>query len=253
MSRTIMKAIVVDDEPKNVKILRSLLDEFCPSVNVVGEAFNAQMAHSIITETRPDLVLLDIEMPYGNAFDLLDQLKPVEFEVIFITAFNEYSLKAFKYSALDYLLKPVNIEELITAVAKAEKRLEHKLINLQINNLFYNFSRQSNESPRMALTEKDGTLVFIELKEIIRVEARKGYTFVFVNSGKYYISSRPIKEYEELLPADTFFRVHNSFIINIFSIKKYHKGRGGVVELNDGTSIEVAARRKDEFLKKIGL
>lgn len=253
MSSSVMKAIVVDDEPKNVKILRALLDEFCPSVNVVGEAFNAQTAQSIITETKPDLVFLDIEMPYGNAFDLLDQLKPVEFEVIFITAFNEYSLKAFKYSALDYLLKPVNIEELIAAVAKAEKRLEHKLINLQINNLFYNFSRQSNESPRMALTEKDGALVFIEIKDITRVEARRGYSFVFVKSGKHYISSRPIKEYEELLPPDTFFRVHNSFIINIFNIKKYHKGRGGVVEMKDGTSIEVAARRKDEFLKKIGL
>ncbi len=253
MSKPVMKAVIVDDEPKNIKILRGLLDEFCPNVAVLGEATNSEDAKQVFQDVRPDIVFLDIEIPYGNAFDLLDQLKPVDFEVIFITAFDEYSLKAFKYSALDYLLKPVNIEELMQAVAKVEKRLEHKLINLQLNNLFHNFSRQPGDSQRIALTAMDGGIVFMEIRDILRVEAKGGYTFVFDKTGKYYISSRAIKEYEEMLPPDIFFRIHNSYIINVFRIKKYHKGRGGVVEMDDGVSIEVAARRKDEFLKRLAL
>src|SRR6476620_8029544 len=114
-----IQAIIVDDEPKNVKILKALLNEFCPEVRVIGEAATAEEAESVINERKPDLVFLDVEMPYGNAFDLLDKLKPVDFEIIFVTAFDDYTLKAFRYSALDYLLKPVNIDDLKTAVEKA--------------------------------------------------------------------------------------------------------------------------------------
>lgn len=253
MLKRAMRAVIVDDEPKNIKILKGLLDEFCPNVTIEGEATHSEEASQVILSVKPDLVFLDIEIPYGNAFDLLDSLKPVDFEVIFITAFNEYSLKAFKYSALDYLLKPVSIDELVEAVAKAEKRLEHKLIQAEAENPADHPSRQPSESPRIALTDKDGGIVFLDIRDILRVEAKRGYTFVFDKMGKSYISSRAIKEYEELLPSDIFFRIHNSYIINVFRIKKYHKGRGGVVEMDDGVSIEVAARRKDEFLKRLDL
>ena len=246
-----MRSIIVDDEPKNISILRTLLEQFCPEVEVVGEATSAESAIPVINGLKPQLVFLDIEMPRGNAFDLLDQIRPVDFEIIFITAFNEYSLKAFRYSALDYLLKPVNIEELKQAVERASKRIDHKNVNDQIHNLFGNIKQTQPTLQKIALPEKDGSLIFLELNQITRFEAKRGYTLIFLNPALFYISARPIKEYEEILPEALFFRINNSHIINIAKVKKYHKGRGGEVELEDGTLIEVATRRKDEFLSRL--
>lgn len=246
-----MTAVIVDDEPKNIKILRTLLEEFCPEVQIVGEATSAESAIPVLSSEQPQLVFLDIEMPRGNAFDLLDKVKPVNFEIIFITAFNEYSLRAFKYSALDYLLKPVNIEELTAAVARASTRIGHKIVNSQINNLFGNIKEGQPLLQKIALPEKDGSLVFVELNQILRFEAKRGYTLIYISQTVFYISARPIKEFEEILPETIFFRIHNSHIVNLSKVKKYHKGRGGEVEMEDGTYIEVATRRKEEFLKKL--
>lgn len=246
----IMRSIIVDDEPKNVRILRGLLEEFCPSVSIAGTAYSAEEAVPLIRELKPDLLFLDIEMPFGNSFDLLDQLKPVNFEVIFITAFDEYTLRAFKYSALDYLLKPVNIDELQMAVQKAEKRVEHSQVNRQLSNLFYNIHKPGPGMQRIGMPDKNGTIVFVELKDICYIEAKKGYSLITTVQGEIYMSNRSIKEYEEILPSDIFFRVHNSSVINVNKIRKYHKGRGGMVEMDDGTTLEVASRRKEEFLGK---
>jgi two-component system LytT family response regulator len=252
-NNAMIRSVLIDDEPKNIRILRGLLEEFCPSVKVVAEANGAQDAIPLIREHQPDLLFLDIEMPFGNAFDLLDKLKPVDFEIIFITAFDEYTLKAFKYSALDYLLKPVNIDELKEAVQKAGKRIEHKNINKQLTNLFHNIKKPPTALQRIAFPDNEGVMVFIELKEISHLEAKRGYTYVYTRNKQVYISSRIIKEYEELLPEDLFFRVHNSSIINMSFIRKYHKGRGGIVEMEDGSMLEVAARRKDEFLSRFAI
>jgi len=248
-----IRSIIVDDEPKNIRVLRGLLEEFCPAVAVLGEASSADQALPLIQLHQPDLVFLDIEMPFGNAFDLLDRLKPVEFEIVFITAFDEYTLKAFKYSALDYLLKPVNIDELKEAVKKASRRIEHKNINKQLANLFHNLNKPHASLQRIAFPAKDGSLFFIELNEIVRFEAKNGYTYVHTRDQQSYISSRTIKEYEMLLPPELFFRVHNSTIINLTHISKYHRGRGGMIEMNDGATIEVATRRKEEFLARFGI
>ncbi|MGB8191965.1 MAG: LytTR family DNA-binding domain-containing protein [Chitinophagaceae bacterium] len=242
-----IKAIIVDDEPKNRKILRSLLSEFCPEVVVENEAGSAAEAVPIIQAARPDIVFLDIEMPYGNGFDLLDMLMPVNFEIIFITAFDEYTMKAFKYSALDYLLKPVNIQELQEAVEKASKKVHLKNINQQLANLLQNMRQQQATIPKLAMPTQDG-FMFIALQDIIRIEAKGNYTHIYCSDGQKHVSSRTIKQYEELLPPRQFFRVHNSHIINLNFIKKYHKGRGGQVEMSDGALLEVATRRKDDFL-----
>ena len=243
----------MDDEPKNIKILRTLLEKFCPNVDIVGEAVSAESAEPLIRSQQPDLVFLDIEMPHGNAFDLLDKIKPIDFEIIFITAFNEYSLKAFKYSALDYLLKPVNIEELVQAIERASMRIGHKSVNSQISNMFGNFEQKLPALQRIALQEKDGSLVFVQLDSIVRLEAKRGYTFIYLNAVNYYISSKAIKEYEEILPTSLFFRIHNSHIINIHKVKKYQKGRGGEVIMEDGSVLEVATRRKEEFLSRLSV
>lgn len=247
-----MKAVIIDDETKNINILQALLTEFCTEVEIVGVATSVELAIPLLSQTNPDIVFLDIEMPRGNAFDLLDKIKPVNFEVIFVTAFNEYSLKAFRYSALDYLLKPVNIEELKQSVFRASQRVGHKRINSQINNLFDNLAENTITSKKIALQENDGSLVFVEMNKIIRLEAKRGYTLVFLCATRFYISSKPMKDYEEMLPKTDFCRIHNSHIINITKVLKYHKGRGGEVEMEDGSRIEVASRRKDEFLARLG-
>lgn len=246
-----IRAVIIDDEPKNRKILYSLLEKFCPQVTILGEAGSAKEAMEIIPAVKPDLIFLDIEMPYGNAFDLLDQLMPVDFEIIFITAFDEYTLKAFKYSALDYLLKPVNIEELQAAVERAAKKIHLKSINQQLESLLQNL--QSNKFPasKIAIPTND-SYVFVMLKEILRLEARGNYTCIYTADGSKHISSRNIKQYDEMLPERQFFRIHNSHIVNLEHVRKYRKGRGGEVEMTDGAVLEVATRRKDAFLAQLG-
>jgi len=246
------KAVLVDDDPKNITILKTLLQQLHSNIEVIGEANNAEEAARLIPQLDPNLVFLDIEMPFGNAFDLLDKLMPVKFEVIFITAFDEYSLKAFKYSALDYLLKPVDIDDLLIAVQKAEKRIELKNINEQLSNLLFNLKKPGLSVAKIAMPVNDG-FDFVAIDELISCESKNNCTIVYTNSGKKYTCNRTIKDYEELLPENVFFRIHHSFIVNINFIRKFFKdGRGGYVELLDGTTIPVAYRRKDEFLGKLG-
>jgi len=246
------KAVLVDDDPKNITILKTLLQEVPSNIDVIGEANNAEEAARLIPQLDPNVVFLDIEMPFGNAFDLLDKLMPVKFEVIFITAFDEYSLKAFRYSALDYLLKPVDIDDLHIAVQKAEKRIELKNINEQLSNLLFNLKKPGLPVTKIAMPVNDG-FDFVAIDELISCESRNNCTIVYTNSGKKYTCNRTIKDYEELLPENVFFRIHHSFIVNINFIRKFFKdGRGGYVELLDGTTIPVAYRRKDEFLCKLG-
>lgn len=246
-----IRAIIVDDEPKNRKILRSLLERFCPEVTVEHEAGSAREAVEIITAANPDLLFLDIEMPYGNAFDLLDQLMPVNFEIIFITAFDEYTLKAFKYSALDYLLKPVSIEELKAAVKKAAQKIHLKTINEQLSNLLQNFRGHRSQASRIAISTNEG-FIFVSTQDILRFEAKSNYTYIYTTQGQRLISSKTIKQYDDLLGGLQFFRIHNSHLINLAFVKRYLKGRGGEVEMTDGTVLEVASRRKDAFLSLFG-
>jgi two-component system, LytTR family, response regulator len=244
-----IRAIIVEDEPKNLKILQSLIKKYCPEITLVGSTPNVDSAYQLILEENPDLLFLDIELIFGNAFDLLDKLKPLKFEVIFVTAYGDYALKALKYSALDYLLKPVKIEELKLAVQKAVDRNNLKDINDKLNNLLFNLRKPQETLARLALPTQEG-LVFIPIIEIIRLQAQGGYTFVFTEKGKF-VASKNIKEYEEVLPESMFCRVHHSHIINLNAVKNYQKGRGGEVVMTDGTRIEVATRRKEYLLQKL--
>lgn len=247
-----IKVLTVDDEPKNLRILKELLTGYCPETLLVGEAGNMETAIRLINELQPDLVLLDIEMPHGNAFDLLDRIMPVGFEIVFVTAFDSYSLKAFKYSALDYLLKPVSIDELKNAVAKATQRKDLKNFNLQLSHLMQGLKTGDQGLQKIAIPSHNGNLEFITVESILYCEASGSYTFVYTTEGHRFVSSKSIKEYEEILPGQIFFRAHHSYIINLNRIKKYHKGRGGEVEMENGAVLEIATRRKEEFMKRIG-
>jgi two-component system, LytTR family, response regulator len=244
-----MRSIIVDDEPKNVRILNKLLTDYCPDVKIIGSAGDANTAFQLIQELKPELVFLDIEMPNGNAFDLLDKLETIAFEIIFITAFENYSLKAFKYSALDYLLKPVSIEELQNAVSKAKDNAKSRNINLQVKSLIQNLNNSNGGMQKVAVHTVDG-LEFVKAEDIVRLEAQGSYTVFHLIDRSTILASKNIKDYEDILVGDIFFRIHNSHIINLNAIKKYHKGRGGYVIMEDDTMIEVATRRKNDFLSR---
>jgi two-component system LytT family response regulator len=245
----LIRSVIIDDEPGNIITLTEALKEYCPLVRVEGSATNPVKGYELIQEINPGLVFLDIEMPYGNAFDLLDKLAPVSFEVIFVTAFNDYAIKAIRYAALDYILKPININELKEAVNKAIKRLEEKNINTRINSLLNNFKLQDQTSHKIGLPVVDG-FRFEDINNIMYIQAEGNYTFVFIEGEKKELVTKSLKEFEDVLPATLFCRVHHSCIININFVKKYFKGRGGYVGMKDGTAIEVSARRKNDFFER---
>lgn len=244
-----LTCILVDDEPGNIITLSELLREYCPEIAIVDTAQDIKKAYDSIKLNRPDVVFLDIEMPYGTAFDLLDKFGIVEFEVVFITAFNDYAIRAFKYAALDYLLKPVNIAELKEAVKKVTKRMEEKKVNLRISSLLANLRSENQLNQKIGLPTSEG-FYFEEVNNLMHLEASGSYTQLFIKGRKKLLVSKNLKEFEEILPDSSFCRVHHSHIININFVKKYFKGRGGYVEMEDGTTIEIAVRKKDDFFAR---
>lgn len=242
-----IRTIIIDDEPNNVASLQKLLDEYCPQISVQGTAENPEAGIELIKRIEPDLVFLDIEMPYGNAFDMLDKLKPVSFSVIFVTGFNNYAITAIKYSALDYLLKPVNIEELKAACQKAIENNEKRSLQLRIDILMENLQKKEANVKKIAIQTNE-SMVFRNVDDIIRLEASSNYTVVYFSNKEKVIATRILKEFESLLPAEQFCRVHHSHIINLNYVKRYFKGMGGQIEMEDGSVIDVSVRKKDEFL-----
>ncbi|CAN5471601.1 LytTR family DNA-binding domain-containing protein [soil metagenome] len=241
-----IKTLIVEDEPGNIKIFRNMTEGYCPQVDICGEAGDVQTAFELIKRIPPQLVFLDIEIPGGNAFTLLDQLKPINFEIIFVTAYDSYTLKAIKYSALDYLLKPVSIEELISAVNKVAKKINKQQLQQRIEHLMLNMQPAKKNLQSIAVPAHFG-YEFIIISNIIRCEANGNYTYFFMNYGRKVISVKNLKEYEDMLSPDVFFRIHHSHIININFIKRYHKSNV-IIEMEDGAMIPIATRRKKEFL-----
>ncbi|CAN5755970.1 LytTR family DNA-binding domain-containing protein [soil metagenome] len=244
-----ISAIIIDDEPGNIVTLEELLKSYCPEIEVAGTALNPVIGSELILRVNPQLVFLDIEMPYGNAFTMLDKLSPINFEVIFITAFNEYAVKAFKYAALDYILKPVNINELKAAVGKAVKRLGEKHVNTRVESLLSNMKPENQQAQKIGMPTPDGYR-FESIQNILFLEANGSYTNVYIKDNVKEMVSKNLNYFDEILPAGNFCRVHHSYIININAVKKYFKGRGGYVEMENGAIIEISVRRKEDFLNK---
>lgn len=245
-----IRTILVDDEIDSIRVLQRLLEAYCPNVNIIGTANGVDSALELISETRPDLVLLDIEMSQGNAFDLLNQLMPLAFQVIFVTAFDNYAIRAFKYSAVDYLLKPVDIDDLRNAIERVIEKSPSKDIAEQMRILLGNVGALQMTQQKMAIPTVTG-LTFVPVQDILRFEAKGNYTNICLAGEKIIMTTRTIKDYEDILPDTIFCRIHNSHIINLSRIQKYQKGRGGVVIMEDGTAIEVASRRREDFLRKL--
>ncbi len=242
-----INAVIIEDEPRNVTILRKMLQSYCPQIDICGEAGSVETAFQILKKLKPELVFLDIEMPGGNAFSLLDKLLPISFEIIFVTAYNNYALQAIKYSALDYLLKPINIEELIQAVTKITEKVGSLQLQQRIETLLININSAKKNLQSIAIPANFG-YEFINVPNIIRCEAKGGYTFLFIDDERKIVSAKSLKEYEDILPPEIFFRIHHSHLINVKFIKRYHKGKGGIIEMKDNIKIPLAYRRKKEFL-----
>lgn len=243
-----IRALIVDDEELARKNLAFILHDTCPEVEVVGEAANAKEAKKAIESQEIDLLLLDIEMPNGSGFDLLESLEePIGFKIIFITAYHEYALRAFKFSAVDYLLKPINADELMQAVEKVNPGKDFESPE-KIHTLIENISRKGEVMNKIALPSMEG-LQFVSLDDVIYCESQDNYTQFFLVDGSRVMVSKTIKHFEELLDPERFFRVHRSNIINLKHIDKYVKGEGGYVVMKQGARIPVSRRRKESFLQ----
>lgn len=244
-----IRSIIVDDEPGNIITMQEILKEYCPEIEIIGAASGIDEAYDVINETEPELVFLDIEMPPGNAFDLLDRLSPINFEIIFVTAFDDYAIKAFKYAALDYILKPVNIIEIQASVKRVASELSKQHVNSRIGFLLDNIKMGNQSAQKIGFPTMDG-YYFEKIENIMYLHAEGSYTHVFIKGGKKEIVSRTLKEFDTILPEAMFCRIHNSYIVNMTYISKYIKGKGGSVVLEDGTSIEVSARKKNNFMDR---
>jgi len=246
-----MKAILIDDEVDGLRTLQKMLEKHCPQVEVVGTAMNAATGNQRISQLKPDLVFLDIQMPGKTGLELLADLDTQDFEVIFVTAFNEYVLQALQFSAVDYLLKPVDEDRLIEAVSRAAKRIDEEKKGAQSDTLLHNLEKAGNPAEmRLCLPTLKGFII-VKLSEIIYCEAERSYTIFHLEGGKNLLVSKALIEYEVLLKDTTFFRVHKSFLINLLHVREYQRGEGGMVIMSDRAEIEISRRKKEAFLDQV--
>ena len=244
-----IKAVIVDDELHCCQTLVTLLTRYCPMVEVVGIYHSGANALPAIKAIPPQILFLDIEMPQMNGFELLQQLPEINFELIFTTSYDQYAIKAIRFSALDYLLKPIDREELQKAVQKVVQRLAHPL-SQQIEILLKKLHQPAVTMSKIALPTMEG-LQMVPLDSIISCASDGNYTIFFLKNNKKIIASRILKEIEEMLEDHNFTRVHNSYIVNINEIEKYIKGEGGYLIMSDGSSVDVSRSRKETLLKKL--
>ncbi len=240
-----IKSIIIEDEHAAREVLKNYLSKYCPQVEVIGEAQNIKEAVPMLHDLKPDLVFLDVEMPFGNAFDVLEACKDLHFETIFITAFSEYSLKALNQSAAYYLLKPISIEELIVAVNKVQNQLSYNEIFNRNKIIVENFRETKPEKQQVILPTLEGFEV-VKMEEIIRLRGNGNFTDIYLQNGQKKMVCRFLKHFTDILPLP-FLRVHKSHIVNLSFVKSYNKG--GFITLNDNSEIEVSSTYKDDFLK----
>ncbi|MGE5108778.1 MAG: LytR/AlgR family response regulator transcription factor [Sphingobacteriales bacterium] len=246
-----MRAILVDDEPDGIRTLKKMLELNCPEVEIEATCSNAIVAKQKVEEIRPDLIFLDIRMPGKSGLDLMEELAVMNFEVIFVTAHNEYLLQALQFSAVDYLMKPVDEDRLVEAVQRVKKRLKHKKTAAQTEVLLHNINKAGSPSEmRLCLPTQKGFTI-VKLEEILYCEAQRSYTLFRLINNKSIMISKPLFDYDKLLTDTIFLRVHKSFLINLLHVKEYTRGEGGTVVMSNGMEIEVSRRKKEQFLVKV--
>jgi len=243
-----IKAIIIDDERHSRNLLRKMLVDFCEGVIVIGEASDVRSGIELLQKEQADVIFLDIEMPDGDGFDILNAFDYLNLNVIFVTGYDQYAIKAIKYAALDYLLKPVDLEELQLAIHKFGEGRKEESKQLRFLHTYY---KNRNEQLRQIVLPGRDSHIVVELENIIRIEAEGSYVMIYLENNKSHLVVNSLSYYEELLPSDHFFRIHKSHLINIYKVERYSPGRSGKVFLKDGSVLNIAIRRKPAFIQLI--
>jgi two-component system LytT family response regulator len=248
-----MKVIIIDDEPNNIETLKLLLHHIGRDIEVIGEANSAEEGLELIHSSteKIDILFLDIQMPNGDGFYLLSQLKKFDFKVIFVTAYDHFAIKAIKFSALDYLLKPVDLKELSEALNKYEQLQDDNFGNPEQMNTFKELLSQKKDLFERVAIASYNEVLFVRVEDILYLKSDNNYTSVYTSDPDPILSSKNIGYYEELFENHPFSRIHNSYLVNLQKVKKYIKGKAGYIELENGAMLEVSTRRKEEVLAKL--
>ena len=239
-----IRSIIIDDEPNNVENLVTILSQYCPEIDIMATATNADDGVAVIQTERPDLVFLDIQMPGKSGFDMLKSFTDINFEIIFITAYDQYGIQAIKFSALDYLLKPININELKAAVEKARNKIISKQKNSNIENLLEYIKSGNKEIPKIALPTLQ-EIRYVRVDDIVHCEASNNYTLFYLQNGEKILVCKTLKEFADLLKPHNFVRTHQSHLVNLHFVNSWLKEDGGALLLTDGTKIPISRQNRD--------
>lgn len=246
-----LKAILIDDEKNNRDALRKKIETNCTGINIVAEAGNGIEGIAAIEKFKPEVVFLDIEMPHMNGLTMLEQVPEKNFEIIFTTAYNQYAINAIRLGAFDYLVKPVDVTELVVVTNRLMEKRQRITQKEQFNILLHRLADGNNRQPqKIAIATMEGMEIVL-VENIVYMEAAGNYTQIYFNTGKPMIASKTLKDFEDLLEGSGFFRIHNASLINLVFVKKYIKGDGGQVLLSNGTVLDVARRRKEELIEML--
>ncbi len=245
-----IRSVIIDDEPNNIENLRSIINTYCSEIEIVATALNAADGINAIKAHQPDLIFLDIQMPGASGFDVLKAFTPVNFEVIFITAYDQYGIQAIKFSALDYLLKPIDITEFKLAIHKAAEKIGARKQNHSIENLLAYIKSGQREIPKIALPTLNETM-YIKVTDIIRCEAENNYTTFYLQNGEHILVCKTLKEFADLLQQHQFIRTHQSHLVNLHFVKSYLKEDGGTLLLNDQTKIPISRQKRDKVKQEL--
>ena len=248
---SVINAVIVEDESHSMNALKNILESHCPEVNIIGDALNIEEGLELFEDPafKPDLAFLDISLPDGLVFKMLDQLRPIDFEIIFTTTYNEHAIKACQYSSIGFILKPINPDELVEAVSRVRVSSPGDKMEQRIE-IFNKYITTRNVFEKMSISGTDG-IYFVKIKDIVRLEAEDNYTHIYLENGDRITASKTIKTYEDMLQGINFYRVHKSHVVNLNYMKKFIKGDGGYLVMDDGKKIEVSRRRRPAFMEQL--
>ncbi|NOX84648.1 MAG: response regulator transcription factor [Chlorobi bacterium] len=242
-----LKAVVIEDEPKTREAITNIINRLCDDIEVVATGHNIKTGIDAIYNGRPDILLIDVELADGNAFDILRHIFNIDFQVIFVTAHEGYALKAIKFNAFDYILKPFSVEELTATIEKAAKEVNRKRTEVYLESLLHSIDDRENK--RIVLKTAD-EIHLVNISEIINCEADSSYTHFFLKDGSQLTVSNHLKEYDELLRDYHFFRVHHSHLVNLNEVKKFHRINNAYVLMSNGKKVPVSSRKKERLLEE---